>query len=42
MGLAQCPPEHPRRARVYLSLLLLIPVWLPLPQGIFRLLSGLS
>jgi len=42
MGLAQCPLHHQRRAQVYLSLLLLIPVWLPLPQGIFSLLRGLS
>ncbi|NEP16858.1 MAG: hypothetical protein F6J97_08120 [Leptolyngbya sp. SIO4C1] len=40
MGLAQT--YSPRRQRVYLILLLLLPLWLPLPQLVFYLLTSIG
>ncbi|MEO1401841.1 MAG: hypothetical protein AAFV72_11415 [Cyanobacteria bacterium J06635_1] len=33
MGLAQC--KQPNRQKIYLTLLLLMPIWMPLPQALF-------
>ncbi|MEM9980159.1 MAG: hypothetical protein AAF808_21250, partial [Cyanobacteria bacterium P01_D01_bin.2] len=37
MGLAQC--RQPHRQRIYLTLLLWMPIWMPLPQGIFYVMG---
>lgn len=42
MGLAQCMQDHPRWNAFYLGTLLLLPLWMPLPQAIFSLWSALT
>ncbi|MFE4106587.1 hypothetical protein [Almyronema epifaneia] len=42
MGLAQCALTQRFKAALYLNLLLLIPLWLPLPQEIFYFLQQWS
>ncbi|NET33920.1 MAG: hypothetical protein F6K19_18180 [Cyanothece sp. SIO1E1] len=39
LGLAQCPLNLTKRRAIYIAILLLIPIWLPLPQAIFYWLN---